>query len=374
MISRLLLAVTLLLAGAMPSAAEDALKPIAIGDDSYLAGRDVFFDRPGKDDLFAAGEIVRAQADISGSAHIAGRKIKMLGAVGRDAYLAGMDVALDGPVTGDATLAGYSVTVAGVGGNLRISGGDVVIRGPVAGYALVAGNSVRIEGRIAGDAYITAGNLTFADGARIDGRLILFEDDREAQEIPANVVPPDRIERRDISQRDDAADELGASDWTSVLGSFLAGVVIIGGLAALFAAAMPQTLAELRESLLQRPFRNLLYGFLTQSVFLGAAIVLVLTIIGIVASPAAVLAALVAGFAGYVVGVYAFGVGLLILVGQPLPTEFWTRALAAGVGAVAAGLIALIPYLGWLFIMLLMLAGVGAITLKIFRPAFFVAD
>ena len=373
MMRRALLAVTLLLAIAAPSAAEEEPKTLTLGSDSYLAGREVVFDQTGKDDVFAAGEIVRGQADITGSAHMAGRKVTMTGAVGGDAYLAGMDVVLDGPVTGDATLAGYNVTVAAVGGNLRISGGNLQIRDSVSGYALIGGETVRITGQIAGDAIITARDLTFADGARIDGKLTLFEEDPGSFEIPGSVVPADRVERRDISEWEDTAEDLDIWSWRTILGRFLTGVIIIGALATLIAAVIPRTLADLREGLLERPFRNLLFGFLTQSVFIGAAILFLLTVIGIIASPAAILVALIAGFAGYVVAVYTFGVGLLIAIGRAAPTTIGTRALAAGLGAVVAGIIALVPFLGWLFIMILMLAGVGAITLKTLRPAFFVA-
>lgn len=373
MMRRALLAVTLLLAVAAPSAAEEEPKTLTLDSDSYLAGREVVFDQTGKDDVFAAGEIVRGQADITGSAHMAGRKVTMTGAVGGDAYLAGMDVVLDGPVTGDATLAGYNVTVAAVGGNLRISGGNLQIRDSVSGYALIGGETVRITGQIAGDAIITARDLTFADGARIDGKLTLFEEDPGTFEIPGSVVPADRVERRDISEWEDTAEDLDIWSWRTILGRFLTGVIIIGALATLIAAVIPRTLADLREGLLERPFHNLLFGFLTQSVFIGAAILFLLTVIGIIASPAAILVALIAGFAGYVVAVYTFGVGLLIAIGRAAPTTIGTRALAAGLGAVMAGIIALVPFLGWLFIMILMLAGVGTITLKTLRPAFFVA-
>ena len=39
--------------------------------------------------------------------------------------------------------------------------------------------------------------------------------------------------------------------------------------------------------------------------------------------------------------------------------------------AVAAAVVALIPFLGWLFVLALVLSGVGAITLRVARPRFF---
>ena len=45
--------------------------------------------------------------------------------------------------------------------------------------------------------------------------------------------------------------------------------------------------------------------------------------------------------------------------------------VAAGVGALVAGIIGLIPLLGWIFVLALVLSGIGAITLRVIRPAFF---
>ena len=53
------------------------------------------------------------------------------------------------------------------------------------------------------------------------------------------------------------------------------------------------------------------------------------------------------------------------------PDSIADRATAAGVGALTAGIIGLIPFLGWLFVLALVLAGLGAITIRTIRPAFF---
>ncbi len=150
------------------------------------------------------------------------------------------------------------------------------------------------------------------------------------------------------------------------------GVIAVSVIASLIAAILPETLADLRRSVLDRPLRNLWFGFLAQSALVGSAILFAMTLIGMVLVPAVILLALVGGFAGYVVAVYAFGVGLLLLFNRPEPDSIGERAVAAGIGALVAGIISLIPLVGWLFVLALMLAGIGAITLRLFRPGFFV--
>lgn len=361
----------LLLVGASPGAAQDDEAILDFGNDSFRAGGSVVFDTAGRDDLFMAGETVRSTADISGSAHLAGRRVTMTGAVGGDAIAAGMDVALEGPVSGDATVAGYDLRVDAVGGDLRISGSKLAIEGPVSGYAMIAGETVRLNATIAGDVSLVAQTVEFGEGARIDGRLTLYEDDPGALEVPASVIPDDRIDRREVSDWQGARRDMKVWNWQRAIGSFLMGVLLVSALGALIAAIIPQTLAEMRRGLLDRPFRNLWIGFLTQSALVGAAVLFAMTVIGIALSPAAVTIALLAAFAGYVVAVYAFGVGLLLAIGKPEPESIGRRALAAGLGALVAGLIALIPLLGWLFVLSLVLAGVGAIVQRTLRPGFF---
>ena len=55
-------------------------------------------------------------------------------------------------------------------------------------------------------------------------------------------------------------------DWRRAVGKFLVGVIVVALLASLIAAMVPaDTLAEMRTDIVDRPFRNLCVGFLTQS-------------------------------------------------------------------------------------------------------------
>lgn len=370
---RMLIAVLTMIA--VPALAQDDGGIFMFADDGFLAGRTVDFDEPGKDDLFMAGSTLRGDADIAGSFHAAGRSIRMTGAVGGDAYAAGMDVVLLGPVAGDASVFGNTVSTADVAGDLRAAGGLVVIEGDIGGYALIAGEEIRVEGVIAGDAYLQSPALTFAETARVEGRLVVFENEDAPVSIPESVAPTDRVERRALADFDEMYPEIVGPDlWWGALRSFVMGIIVLTLLASLVAATMPDTLAQMRRALLARPFANLFYGFLAQSTVAGTAIIFAMTLIGMLLIPASLLLAFLLGFAGYVVAVYALGVWLSMLFGRPEPTELGHRVIAAALGALAIGLVALIPFFGWLLVLSLVLAGVGAITLRVFRPRFFASD
>jgi len=368
-----LVALGLILFG-LPAWAQDETAVSSIGSDRFMRGETVVVDEAGIDDLFAAGSTVKVESDILGSGHLAGRRVEVSGAIGGDAYVAAMDIILEGPIAGDATLAGSDLTIGAVGGDLIAAAGTITLDGPIGGYALLAGEEVRMESVFAGDVYLAAEDVDFADDVRVDGRFIVFEEEIGTLDVPETVVPIARVERRSIDEWDDMRAELTGETWQTRLGSYLVGALTIAVLASLIAAFFPKSLANLRRNLLAQPIRNLWFGFLAQSAALGSAIIFAATLIGLLLLPVSIFIALVLGFAGYVVAVYAFGVGTLKLAGRSEPDGFGARVLAAGIGALLVGAIALIPFFGWLFVLALVLAGVGAITMKLFRPGFYVGE
>lgn len=352
---------------AMPVCAQDEPRAFIFGGDAFLAGRSVTHDAAGSDDLFMAGERVVGKTAITGSAHLAGREVTMDGGIGGDAYAAGEEIALRGDVVGDATLAGRSVSVAGVGGDLRVAGSELRLGGAIGGTAMIAGEVIAFDAVVSGDVSLAAKRVAWGETASIGGRLIVFEEEPGETDVPERVVPAGRVERREIEDWDGPK----PPSWGRVIVKFLMGVVVVAALAALVAALVPERLAEMRRQVLARPFHTLWIGFMAQSAIIGAGVLFALTIIGLLLTPALVVLAIAAGFAGYVVAAYAFGVGLLLAFGRPDPDSIAERALAAGVGALTAGLIGLIPFLGWLFILVLVLSGIGAITVRTIRPVFF---
>ncbi len=354
--------VSLLALFVAPVNAQQEAETLVLGKDHFLAGGTVTFNKDNVDDLFMAGETVHAKSDISGSAHLAGRSVEVMGTVGGDAYLAGMNLVLGGKVVGDATLAGYDARVGEVGGDLRLAGSVLVVQGPVAGCALIDGDEVRIEGPILGDVLLKSRTLSFSDEARIEGQLILFEEELGMQSIPTRVAPEDRIERREIWEWEDSTSDSKLTSWSQVVIAYCIQVLVISLLAILAAGVAPQKIAGLRRTVFDHPIRALMRGFFVESAVMGSCILFAMTLIGIVLIPISLLVTLVLGGIGYVVAVYCLGVGLLLVFGRPEPDGFGTRALAAVLGAVVARSLALIPFLGWFTFLALTLVGVGAFT------------
>ncbi len=377
---RFIVKVSLLLVIALLSStlarANDGTLPFSFGGDTFIVGSQVTHSGEATDDLFLAGESVQSTTDISGSLHAVGRTIKLKSGVGRDVYAAGMDVSLLGKVDGDATLAGYDLILdSELMGDLRASGSKVTVNGPVAGYALLAGETVTLNNRIIGNVSLAAKNVSFGTEAKIDGQLTIYEETPGELVIPESVIPESRVTRKSEDDLDglgkDGRFEYEGFSWRSALLAFFSGVILVAAIAALIAGVAPQHLTSMRKTILSRPFRTLGLGFVTQSALIGSAVLFTMTLIGVFFAPASVLLALIIGFLGYVIGAYAFGVGLMLALGRNEPETFGQRAQAAAVGAFIVALLGLIPFLGWLFVLAIVLTGIGAIITRMFRPVFF---
>lgn len=350
---------------------KDNASDFSFNGDRFVSGTHATQQATGVDDLFMFGATVKSEQAISGSLHIFGRQVISTGAVGKDAYLSGYQVSQTGPVAGDLTVSGIDITVGDVGGDLRAAGKRVELTGEVQGYALLAADDMVFNGTVKGDVSLKAKTFNFAKGSHIEGTLTVFEAYTGAAEIPPEIIPEERIHRRDIEEWDEATDAVEFWDWRKALFTFLLAVLIITAFAAWFAAMVPRKLADLRQRILQQPLWSLIMGFLTLSIIIGSAIVLLFTGYGMRLIPINLALLFIAVLTGYVVGAYAIGVGILLQAKRPAPNNFATRALAATIGALAAVLLFMLPYVGWLLFLGILMMGLGTIILWLFRPKFF---
>ena len=107
----------------------------------------------------------------------------------------------------------------------------------------------------------------------------------------------------------------------------MVGVVDLGGARRLWPPPSPPASVErLRGLAGARPFRTFWIGFLTVSALIGASILAVLSVIGILAAPAVVLVAVALGFVGYILAIYLVGRAIWGWLGQLPPDTLPERA------------------------------------------------
>lgn len=355
--------------------AEDA-KPATerrIGSDTFVFGGSVRIDQPVAGDLIAAGGNVDVDAAVEGDAVLAGGNLRVNAGVGQNLYAAGGRLMLDSAVGRNVRVAAGQVDIgakASIGRNLTVGGGQVSVRGPVKGSVMVGGGRVLIDAVVDGDVSSTAGRLTLGPNARIGGALRYrsseaIERDPAAQVTGAVVQSalPGRAASAATGRGWDS-DHHGRMGWWGGMGMGIGWFWAIGlmALAAVLVSAWPAGTQRIAATWRQRWGWSVLWGFVTLVCVPAAAVLLMVTIIGM---PIAMLALLL--FAGLLlVGYTASGIAL----GQWALSRWradaadrpgWRMASAA-LAVLALAVLGAVPLLGMWVALLAMLAGMGAIV------------
>ena len=140
-------------------------------------------------------------------------------------------------------------------------------------------------------------------------------------------------------------------------------------MAALLAAALPAASAKMAEELRSHPALALLWGLLTLVCIPVAAILLLITIIGIPLALLAILLFFALLLVGHVVAAASLADLALRRYKPEASARIAWRAGAAIVAALALALLARIPVLGGLIALVAMLLGVGVFAAWALRPA-----
>lgn len=291
---------------------------------------------------------------IGGSVHVLKATIGALNALGGS-------VLVDAPVDGDLRAAAGSVKVgtgAPIAGDASLAGGSIVVRGAIQGDLHVAGGQVTIDAPVTGDAYVASGSLTLGPQARIGGRLKFRGG--ELHRDPAAVVmggvshAPSRWQRHEPAERSPFA-----HGWL-----WTAGLVV---LAALLAAVFPGASQRMAQELRARPWHTPAVGFLAITAIPLAAVLMMITLIGIPFGLLAILLYVALLFVGYV--------WIAVVVGGMLLDRFKPETAALIAWRVGAAMLAMVvlaiavrvPFVGGVVKFAALLAGVGMITAAVMR-------
>jgi len=358
------LSLALAVAGVAPLQAEE--RHFAFGGDQYVAGQVASFSGEVARDAFAAGYDVTAQA-VSGDAHLAGYNITTQGAIAGNLYAAGSTLTVMAPVGGDVTAIAQTLAVregGTVAGNLRAAAALVTLAAPVSGSVLVSAQTLKLEGTITGDLSFFGDTLSFGPDARVSGQL-LIQAPRQI-EVPASVASPDRVTYTALVVPDYAteagktAEHVVRSVWPAVWATGLWWVLLmVVGL--LFITLANRFVLAMERAATRRPLRNFGLGILAFATLLGLVPVLGLTVAGLVALPFVLMFVAICWALAYVAGTYL----VALRVGAALvPIDNNLKRLGVLIaGILVAGLIGMVPILGWLTMLVLTGFGFGAFAL-----------
>lgn len=271
-------------------------------------------------------------------------------------------VSVDAPVAGSLRAAGGQLIVgadAAVHGRASLAGGSITVKGPIEGDLRAAGGHIRIDGPVGGDAHIAGGMLSLGPDARIAGKLD-FRGGELQQDPAAQVIGGiEHIQRGGWQHHQLTAAERYTRGW------FWTGMLLV--LAALLAGALPGPSQRLALELRERPWVAVLLGFLALTAIPVAAVMLMLTIIGI---PIAILALVF--YAGLLLVGYVW---LAVVLGGLVLDRFrpeiaavtaW-RVGAAVLSMLVLALLVRLPLVGGSLRFLAVGVGIGMIAAAVFR-------
>src|SRR3989454_5439409 len=281
----------------VPRAGENVAFWQTIQDELYIAGGTVTVTGTVDGDVIAAGGTVTVIGRVSGALLVAGGTVEIGGSVGRSIRAAGGTVRLGATAGTDAVLAGGNVTVADtgrVGRDLVAGGGSVRITGTVGRNALVGGGNVVIGGSVQGDVDVQADRVVVLSTARVAGRLRYAAGG--SAEIQSGAQISGGVERvaavrpgmREISAR------RSRFRWLWRLGEWLGVLAFgVGGF-----ALLPRIPGGVRNEIRAPVGGSPLTGFVVLAAAPAAAIVLLISIVGIPLAVALVLLVLLHSYSG----------------------------------------------------------------------------
>jgi cytoskeletal protein CcmA (bactofilin family) len=309
----------------------------------------VLFGEVGDDARVLTGRY-RQEGAVGGELAVMARSVEINGQVGDDLYAAADDVHLSAN--------------ARVGQDARIFGKDVYIKGHIDRNLDVSAETVAIAALVGGDVKIHARNIIFAPGATIEGKLI-WSSPNEPD------IPEEAIIRGGVQGSVDKTwHSEGVLNWASpfrsapraaILASEAAGRLMVAlsafALGLLLAFIAPFYVDRATEVLRDRWAASFGWGVLTLVLTPIAAVLLMLTIIGIPLGFLLLLSMPILCLWGYTMGAAGLGATVLRI------TKKGGRIWALAVGLLGLTLIAFIPVIGWIAGASATLLGLGATAL-----------
>jgi len=329
-----------------------------IAGDYFGAGTNASLGNPVEGDAFVAGAQVELNKPVNGDALLAGGGVSVSDRVGGNLYAAGGSVTIDAPVAGNARLAGGCVEITNrgqVSGKTTLVGDRVTVLGKAGRQLVVFGEHVTLDGEVAGNVTIASRTLSIGPGARVAGKLT-YRGSLPAQVDPAAVITGG-INYLSFDFEDETYQPVArVVAWVGVI-AFTVGLFLIGMLAIIMA---PDSTARMSRLGRARPVSSLALGLVTIICVPIAVVLLMLTIVGIPFAFMLLLAWPMILIFGYLAGVMAVSDA----VAGPSADAKGRRIFLLAMGLGVMLLFARVPFAGWLIGMLLLVMGVGAMSLN----------
>ena len=310
----------------------------------FAAGKRVILRGTVKGDLIAVAERVEIEGTVEGNVFAGGNTVLVRGSVGRSVHGAGETVRIDSSGRVDGDILGFAETLdldGRVGHDLVAFAGMTNVRGDVGRNASVRTRHLHLEAP-----------------ARIGGNLVARVRDAAAVQLDGGAIVSGKTETRLLPKEKSRYARVGFYVWKLIwlAGALLVGLALHALLPGLFPARLQGSVVLLRAAGL---------GFVALVVVPAAAILLMLTLIGLPAG------FLVLGL--WLAGMYLAQILVATLVGRGLlqkadaPPASIAPVLLVGLLFVAVAVN--LPYVGGLLRFIVLVLGLGLAVIGAHRGA-----
>ncbi len=330
-----------------------------IRDDLYVGGGTVDVTGDIDGDVVAAGGTVSISGPVTGGILAAGGNLTIRGSAGRSIRAAAGSLVIAGEVGTDAVLAGGNVTIeraAQVARDLVVAGGSVQVSGSVRRDAYLTGGSIVIGGTIQGDVDAQADRVVLLPSARIGGALRYAA--REPVEIQQGAQVSGQVIRVERPSRSRTVLNPAARFGFRFAGRVLEALWLLA-IGFVLLAITPRGVRHVQGQVGSHFGLSVLIGFILIVVVPVAAVLLLITIVGI---PLALVVTLL-----YVATAYPSLVFVSTWLGEAILRRLGGRQtsgapyLSVAVGVAVLVVLVALPFVGWVVRLLALCAGFGAL-------------
>lgn len=324
---------------------------------------------------FLSGENVRVDGDINGTTFITASNVEVNGTIDGDLFVASQNATINGTVKGSVFVAGQSITLNGMVENtIYLAGATLNVKSQTNGSAFLAGQSIFVEkdaviekdvfvggakvyqnGVINGDLSSSSDSLSVA--GKIGGDLTYSSQNKANFSTDSEVVGKTTWKKMEPKSSESAKSVFTTALLLKILFSILAPLVVW-----LFVRWIrPQFWPDIAEKIAASPLRALGFGALAVVLIPVAAILLMITVIGVPLS--FILLAL------YGVALYSSKIILSVFVSLWFQKRFnWSNAQSFWLfllGLIILSIIGTIPIIGMIVGLVTAFFGMGSIVLSI---------
>lgn len=230
--------------------------------------------------------------------------------------------------------------------NVIVVGGQITVNGTVEKHVVAVGGSAVLTGTavVGGDVFVLGGIIALGKGADVRGTLT-------------------EINSSNISE---AISSLLSDNWEgwSWLFAIFSAVIFLATLvvAMIIVVLIPKPILTISEGISLHTYRATIAGFIGLIMITPVALLLTLSVVGIVLIPLQIFVVVCAAVFGFIAVAHILGERVLTLAKKPDPSivrkTFW--------GMLVLWIIGWIPYVGWMIKVLAIVLGMGGVMITRF--------